>query len=108
MIIILFIDEEEDEEEPEVEEEKIVYLPENNYDIYDKDQFQLLVKTLRADRSRFNQDHITVGMVGYPNVGKSSVINVLIQDKKVSVSATPGKTKHFQTLYCGDNRKAVL
>ena len=37
-------------------------------------------------------------MVGYPNVGKSSTINVLLKDKKVSVSSTPGKTKHFQTL----------
>ena len=42
-------------------------------------------------------DGVTVvGMVGYPNVGKSSTINALYQDKKVSVSATPGKTKHFQ------------
>ncbi|XP_037936015.1 large subunit GTPase 1 homolog isoform X2 [Teleopsis dalmanni] len=41
----------------------------------------------------------TVGLVGYPNVGKSSTINALMTQKKVSVSATPGKTKHFQTLY---------
>lgn len=39
---------------------------------------------------------IIVGMVGYPNVGKSSTINTLIQGKKVPVSATPGRTKHFQ------------
>ncbi len=45
---------------------------------------------------------ITVGMVGYPNVGKSSTINVLCGDKKVSVSATPGHTKHFQTLLLDD------
>jgi len=41
----------------------------------------------------------TVGMVGYPNVGKSSVINVLCGQKKVAVSAQPGRTKHFQTLH---------
>ncbi|XP_018318876.1 large subunit GTPase 1 homolog [Agrilus planipennis] len=41
----------------------------------------------------------TIGMVGYPNVGKSSTINNLMTVKKVSVSATPGKTKHFQTLF---------
>jgi large subunit GTPase 1 len=46
-----------------------------------------------------------VGMVGYPNVGKSSVINTLLGVAKsshgklrVAVSSTPGKTKHFQTL----------
>lgn len=39
---------------------------------------------------------VTIGLVGYPNVGKSSTINCLMQGKKVSVSATPGKTKHFQ------------
>ena len=41
----------------------------------------------------------TIGLVGYPNVGKSSTINSFMSTKKVSVSATPGKTKHFQTLY---------
>lgn len=41
----------------------------------------------------------TIGLVGYPNVGKSSTINCLMLAKKVSVSATPGKTKHFQTLF---------
>lgn len=39
-----------------------------------------------------------VGFVGYPNVGKSSTINALIGEKRVSVAATPGKTKHFQTI----------
>lgn len=39
-----------------------------------------------------------VGFVGYPNVGKSSVINALFGAKKVSMSRTPGKTKHLQTL----------
>uniref|UniRef100_A0AAA9SM48 Large subunit GTPase 1 homolog n=1 Tax=Bos taurus TaxID=9913 RepID=A0AAA9SM48_BOVIN len=42
---------------------------------------------------------LTVGLVGYPNVGKSSTINTILGNKKVSVSATPGHTKHFQTLY---------
>ncbi|ELK17622.1 Large subunit GTPase 1 like protein [Pteropus alecto] len=37
--------------------------------------------------------------VGYPNVGKSSTINTIMGNKKVSVSATPGHTKHFQTLF---------
>lgn len=45
----------------------------------------------------------TIGLVGYPNVGKSSTINALLMDKKVSVSATPGKTKHFQTIFLEKN-----
>lgn len=40
----------------------------------------------------------TVGFVGFPNVGKSSVINALFGSKKTSISRQPGKTKHFQTL----------
>ncbi len=38
-------------------------------------------------------------MVGYPNVGKSSVINSLLNKKKVAVASQPGKTKHYQTLF---------
>lgn len=48
----------------------------------------------------------SIGLVGYPNVGKSSTINALIGAKKVSVSATPGKTKHFQTIHLSE--KVVL
>ena len=41
----------------------------------------------------------TVGLIGYPNVGKSSTINALFGSKKTPVAPTPGKTKHFQTLH---------
>ena len=41
----------------------------------------------------------TVGLIGFPNVGKSSTINALYGSKKTAVAATPGKTKHFQTLF---------
>lgn len=42
---------------------------------------------------------MSIGLVGYPNVGKSSTINALLGEHAVSVSATPGKTKHFQTIH---------
>ncbi|KAI1169609.1 hypothetical protein F4777DRAFT_202507 [Nemania sp. FL0916] len=45
---------------------------------------------------------LQIGLVGYPNVGKSSTINALIGAKKVSVSSTPGKTKHFQTIHLSE------
>lgn len=46
---------------------------------------------------------LVVGLVGYPNVGKSSTINSLLGEKKVSVSSTPGKTKHFQTIHLSES-----
>ncbi|XP_078522423.1 large subunit GTPase 1 homolog [Lissotriton helveticus] len=51
------------------------------------------------DGQKIKEGELTVGLVGYPNVGKSSTINTILGNKKVSVSATPGHTKHFQTLY---------
>lgn len=44
-------------------------------------------------------------MVGHPNVGKSSLMNAIMGKKVVSVSRTPGHTKHFQTIYLTDNVK---
>nr|KAJ3418968.1 Guanine nucleotide-binding-like protein 1 [Polyrhizophydium stewartii] len=44
-------------------------------------------------------DLITIGIVGHPNVGKSSLINGIMGRKVVSASHTPGHTKHFQTMH---------
>ncbi|KAF0701424.1 Aste57867_8126 [Aphanomyces stellatus] len=44
-----------------------------------------------------NAGTLMVGLVGEPNVGKSSFLNAMFLKKLVSVSATPGHTKHFQT-----------
>ena len=39
---------------------------------------------------------VTVGLIGYPNVGKSSVINSLKRSKTCDVSSLPGCTKSLQ------------
>ncbi|TDL28127.1 P-loop containing nucleoside triphosphate hydrolase protein [Rickenella mellea] len=44
-------------------------------------------------------DFLTVGVIGQPNVGKSSLLNALFGTRRVKASRTPGKTKHFQTLF---------
>ncbi|KAI0652079.1 P-loop containing nucleoside triphosphate hydrolase protein [Trametes meyenii] len=66
----------------------------------------LFVRSAHADATLAFTDSLgqhptklVIGLVGYPNVGKSSTINALIGEKKVSVSSTPGKTKHFQTIH---------
>jgi large subunit GTPase 1 len=48
-----------------------------------------------AEKGKNSDERLMVGMVGYPNVGKSSVINVLCSRKRVGVASMPGKTKHF-------------
>ena len=42
-------------------------------------------------------------MTGQPNAGKSSLINSLMGKRVVSVSKTPGNTKHFQTIHVTKN-----
>eukprot|EP00908_Phaeocystis_cordata_P007529 Transcript_18178.p1 GENE.Transcript_18178~~Transcript_18178.p1 ORF type:complete len:635 (+),score=309.96 Transcript_18178:44-1906(+) len=58
-----------------------------------------LLQLLKNYSRSFNlKTAITVGIVGYPNVGKSSVINSLKRARAVDVGATPGLTTHAQTV----------
>lgn len=70
----------------------------NSSKLLNREELVTLFKNLYSGKT-YTKGVTTIGLIGYPNVGKSSTINALLMDKKVSVSATPGKTKHFQTLY---------
>jgi nuclear GTP-binding protein len=50
---------------------------------------------------------ITIGVIGFPNVGKSSVINSLKRSKVCGVGSTPGLTKAAQTITLDKNIKLL-
>ncbi|KAJ3202742.1 GTPase required for pre-60S ribosomal subunit nuclear export and maturation [Clydaea vesicula] len=54
--------------------------------------------TLLRQFSKLHQDkkQISVGFVGYPNTGKSSIINTLRAEKVCNVAPVPGETKVWQ------------
>jgi len=54
-------------------------------------------------RSLNKKTTITVGFVGYPNVGKSSIVNSLKRHRAVGTSATPGFTQNLQEVKLDKN-----
>lgn len=50
---------------------------------------------------------VTVGLIGYPNVGKSSVINSLKRSKTCEVSAIPGSTKNLKEVKLDSQVKLI-
>ena len=53
-----------------------------------------------------NVENLEVGMVGYPNVGKSALTNVLIRSAKTKVSSKAGTTKGLQ--WAGGSKIKIL
>lgn len=86
------------EEQLEIIENKLAAHQRNDPKILTRVELIELFRNMHKG-TKVTENISTIGLVGYPNVGKSSTINSLMIEKKVSVSATPGKTKHFQTLY---------
>ena len=50
----------------------------------------------------------TVAIVGFPNVGKSTLVNRLTESRAAVVHETPGVTRDRQELVCGWNGKRFL
>lgn len=63
------------------------------------DKRQENVSEVKIEAESDTSKVLTIGMLGQPNAGKSSLINSLMGKRVVSVSKTPGHTKHFQTIY---------
>ncbi|CAK1586435.1 unnamed protein product [Parnassius mnemosyne] len=74
----------------------------NSHEIFGREKLLEVLKEMRITNLK-NPPRLTVGMIGYPNVGKSSTVNVLMQTKKVSVSSMPGHTRHIQSLILDDD-----
>ncbi|KAF5206022.1 Guanine nucleotide-binding protein-like nsn1 [Thalictrum thalictroides] len=69
---------------------------------------ETLIKLLKNySRSHDIKKSITVGIIGLPNVGKSSLINSLRRCHVVNVGATPGLTRSMQEVHLDKNVKLL-
>lgn len=55
-----------------------------------------LINLLRQLSKLYKKSHLSVGFVGYPNIGKSSIINTLRSKAVCKVAPVPGETKVWQ------------
>ena len=59
---------------------------------------ELVLKAKSLAKTAGRDGKVTIGFVGFPNVGKSSMLNSAVGRICVRSSMTPGKTKHLQTI----------
>ena len=91
-------------EKGEIENNPVI--DESDYRIYTRDDLVQYIKEHgeklpknENEKEKNKNNALMVGFIGYPNVGKSSIINVLMKKKKAGVASMPGRTKHYQTLF---------
>ncbi|KAF9583484.1 Guanine nucleotide-binding-like protein 1 [Lunasporangiospora selenospora] len=100
---------EEDENDSNDERDVKVYSRHKMENLLDRNKedhelsARLQTSTIEDDEVTPHKDYVTIGLVGHPNVGKSSLINSIMGRTVVSTSKTPGHTKHFQTIHLTHN-----
>jgi nuclear GTP-binding protein len=77
----------------------------SNRTIGSEDLLNLLKNYCRTENNI--KTNINVGVIGFPNVGKSSLINSLTRGKNVKVSSIPGFTKGIQEVILDNNIKLL-
>ena len=64
--------------------------------------FCRLVRSVAEEQTLEDQDWsslVTIGLLGHPHVGKSSIINAIVARHVVSIGRVPGHTKHYQHIF---------
>ena len=62
-----------------------------------------LRERIKIEKRKINKEKTHVGVIGYPNTGKSSVINILIGKKIARVASESGFTKGMQKVKLSEN-----
>lgn len=92
----------QDNDEDELNDDENEDAKDSGDDEEDIEAEERAMQALRAEQEEHErvkaEGRIMIGLVGHPNVGKSSMVNSMLGRKAVSVKATPGHTKTLQTL----------